>query len=63
MLPMILQRFRFTLAHGATVSAKVGGIVLGPKPGLPMLIAPQDRVFGRPAPVRGNVQALVDLPS
>jgi cytochrome P450 len=63
MLPMILQRYRLSLAYGANISCKVGGIVLGPKPGLPMLIAPQDRAFRRPSPVRGNLREVVDLPS
>jgi cytochrome P450 len=62
-LPMILRRYRLSLAHGARISTKVGGVVLGPKPGLPMLIAPQDRVFPKPPPLRGNMREVVDLPS
>lgn len=61
LLPMILRRYRFTLAHGARVSRKVRGITLGPKHGMPMLIAPQDRHFIRREGVRGDIHDLVDL--
>ena len=60
-LPMILQRYRLTLAHGARVSRRVRGNILGPKHGLPMLIAPQDRRFVRREGVRGDIHELVDL--
>ena len=60
-LPMILQRYRFTLAHGARVDRKVRGITLGPKDGIRMLVAPQDRHFVRRQGVRGDIHELVDL--
>lgn len=60
-LPMILQRYRLTLAHGARIDRVVRGIVLGQKHGLPMLIAPQDRHFRRREDVRGDVHEMVDL--
>jgi cytochrome P450 len=61
LLPMILQRYRFTLAYGADISRKVRGITLEPKHGIPMLIAPQDRHFVRREGVRGDIHELVDL--
>lgn len=60
-LPMILQRYRLTLAHGATISRVVRGLVVGPRYGLPMLIAPQDRHFRRREDVKGDVHEMVDL--
>jgi cytochrome P450 len=60
-LPMILQRYRLTLAHGARISRTVRGNILGPKYGLPMLIAPQDRRFARREHVRGDIPELLDL--
>jgi cytochrome P450 len=60
-LPMILQRFRLTLAHGADVSRAVRGITFGPKNGMPMLIAPQDRRFSRRDEVRGDIHELCEL--
>lgn len=61
MLPMILRRYRLTLAHRAHVEVVVRGINLGFRRGLPMLIAPQDRRASRREGVRGNLDALVDL--
>ncbi len=62
MLPMILQRFRLSLASNVIIWCKVGGIVLAPKPGLPMQIVPQDRRFPPPPPVGGNIHDAVTLP-
>ncbi len=61
LLPMILGRYRFTLAHGARVDRKVRGITLGPRDGIRMLVAPQDRRFVRREGVRGDIHELVDL--
>lgn len=60
-LPMILQRYRLSLAHRAEVSAAVRGITLGPRRGLEMLVAPQDRYLRRAERVRGEIHELVDL--
>lgn len=60
-LPMILQRFRVTLAPGARVSRVVRGNILSPRYGLPMHIAPQDRRFARGARPRGDIGELVEL--
>jgi cytochrome P450 len=62
LLPMILQRFRVTLAPGARVSRLLRGMALWPKHGLPMLIAPQDHRFAPRGEVRGDIRDLVDLP-
>jgi cytochrome P450 len=61
MLAMILQRYRFSLAYNARVCARVNSNLLGPKYGLPMLIAPQDRRFQRQEKVGGDIATLVDL--
>lgn len=58
-LAMIAQRYRFTVAPGATIDRAVN-IVLAPKQGLPMLVAPQDRRFSR-SDVRGNIREMVEL--
>lgn len=60
-LPMILQRYRLTLAHGARIDRLVRGNILHPKYGMPMLIAPQDRHFARREGVRGDIPELLDL--
>jgi cytochrome P450 len=60
-LPMILQRYRTTLAFGARVSRRVRANILAPRYGLPMLIAPQDRQFARCENVRGDIPEIVDL--
>jgi cytochrome P450 len=66
LLPMLLQRFRFTLASDAEISRVVRGITLGPKHGLPMRL---DRPGAGALPaktsgggaVRGDIHALVEL--
>ena len=61
MLPMILQKYRLSLAYGAKVSRFVRGNILSPRHGLPMLIAPQDRHFVKREKVRGDISEIVDL--
>lgn len=61
MLAMILQRYRFNLAHDARVSARINSNLLGPRYGLPMRIAPQDRRFERQEKLGGDIGTLVDL--
>lgn len=58
-LAMIAQRYRLTLAPGATVDRAVK-IVLGPKHGMPMTVAPQDGRFSA-GEVRGNIREMVEL--
>jgi cytochrome P450 len=58
-LPMILQRYRLTVAPGAIIDRK-GLITLSPKYGMPMLIRPQDRQFAK-STVYGNIHEMVDL--
>jgi len=58
-LPMILRRYRLTVAPGATLDRKVT-ITLAPKYGMPMWIGPQDRQFAK-SEVRGNIHEMVDL--
>lgn len=61
-LPMILQKFRMTLAPGARVSRLVRGNILGPKYGLPMHLAPQDRRFTPGPRPGGDIGEIVELP-
>lgn len=61
MLPMILQRYRLSLAPRARVSFHVRANLLGPRHGMPMQIVPQDRSVRRPEPVRGDIVELVEL--
>lgn len=58
-LALIVQRYRLTLAPGTTIDRDVN-IVLAPKRGLPMIVAPQDRRFTASA-VRGNIRDMVEL--
>lgn len=60
-LPMILQRFRLALVHGARVSRVVRGNILAPRHGLPMRVAAQDRRFAAGARVRGDIGELLEL--
>lgn len=64
-LPMLLQRFRFALRDGATLSTQVRGITMGPAKGLQMsALAPDARVTPARG-TRGNLHRLVrfDAPS
>lgn len=61
-LATLLQRFRFELVEGATVSRFVGP-TMSLRPGLPMRIWPQDRQLQRGVGgLRGNFRELVELP-
>ncbi|MFO0756362.1 MAG: cytochrome P450 [Byssovorax sp.] len=62
MLPMILKRYRPSLAPGARVSFHVRANLLGPKYGLPMQLNRQDRAFARQPSFRGDIREIVDLP-
>jgi len=58
-LPLILQRYRLSLAAGAKVD-RAGMNLSSPKNGLPMRLNSPDRHFTK-SPLRGNVKELVDL--
>lgn len=63
-LPMVLQRFRFSLRPNTDVSVQLKGISSAPKNGLPMDVtsrrAPRPRTTRRPEP-KGEIRALVEL--
>lgn len=59
-LPMILQRYALTLAHGARIDRQVRGIVTAPKHGMPMRITRQARQLTRGGPVRGDIHELIE---
>lgn len=59
-LPMVLKRFRLTMAPDARVDGRVVSTMLGPSSSVPMHVAEQDGRF-EAAPVHGNIHELVDL--
>lgn len=62
-LPTLLQRARFSLVPGARIERHVQAIALTSKHGMPMrLLAPHRRPHV-PAPIRGDLHELVDLPT
>jgi cytochrome P450 len=62
-LAMLLQRFRFEIPRGTTVNRLVSATMIL-KPGLPMILHPQDRQFHRGVGgVRGQVREMVELPT
>ena len=62
-LAMLLQRFRVEMPPRARVDRRVM-ITMAPKNGLPMVVRPADRAWrSGPRDLRGDVCALVDLPS
>jgi len=58
-LAMLLQRYRLAVVPGARVDRQIK-ITLSPKGGIPMVVAPPDRRFGK-TEVRGNIHEMVDL--
>ncbi|HVH99340.1 MAG TPA: cytochrome P450, partial [Enhygromyxa sp.] len=62
-LPMIVQRFNFTLAPGAVIDRRVRGIVTAPRDGLPMLISKQDRQFLCSHAIAGDIHDMVEFGS
>ena len=63
-LAVILSRFRFEMIPGARVDRAVRGITLGAKDGIPMRLVAPGGSFAAPAPLRGDLHAIVDgLPS
>ena len=61
-LSMLLQRYRLECAPRPSVD-RFGFPVIRPRRGLPMVVRPQDRRFGRGVGgVRGNVREMVELP-
>ena len=58
-LSMILPAWKLTVVPHATIDRKLG-ISLGPRNGLPMLLAAQDRQLTA-SPIQGNIHEMVDL--
>ena len=59
-LSAILQRYRLTVAPGASINGKVTFTMFNPTSGMPMLVSPATAPF-MSAPVAGNIHNLVDL--
>jgi hypothetical protein len=58
-LARLVQKWRFTMAPNARIDRYVS-VTMGPKFGMPMVLAPQDRRFVL-VPVAGNVHEMVNL--
>ncbi len=57
-LPLIMQRYRLSLAPGAKIDRQ-GMILSAPSKGIPLNVQPQDGDFGFPEQIRGNIHGLV----
>lgn len=57
-LAMAMQRFRWQVQPGARIDRMVR-VTMSPKPGVPMVLAPQDRKF-QAAPLAGAVAGMLD---
>lgn len=60
MLPLILQRFRFSIPAGTRVDRLTRGNILQPFHPLPMLIEPAAGIRRKPAPISGDISELLD---
>ncbi|HLW67637.1 MAG TPA: cytochrome P450 [Gemmataceae bacterium] len=58
-LARLVQKWRFTMAPHARIDRYVS-VTMGPRHGMPMVLAPQDRRF-EAVPVTGNVHEMVKL--
>jgi hypothetical protein len=61
-LSTILQRYRLTVAPGASINGKVTFTMFNPTSGMPMLVLPPTAPFMY-APVAGNIHNMVNLES
>ncbi len=61
-LPVILQRFSFSVVPGARIDARVLSTMLSPTTGVPIMLHPVSNGV-RASPVRGNIHDLVQLPA
>src|SRR4051794_8607299 len=60
MLPMILQRFRFSIPAGTRIDRLTRGNILKPRHGLPMRIEPASARARQPAPIVGDLHDLLE---
>jgi cytochrome P450 len=60
MLPMILQRFRFSIPAGMRIDRLTRGNILHPRRGLPMQIEPASAPTQQPAPIVGDIHELLE---
>jgi len=60
MLPMILQRFQFSIPAGTRVDRLTRANILQPRQHLPMLIEAVSARLPQPAPIAGNIHELVE---
>lgn len=59
-LPMILQRFHFSIPEGARIDRLTRGNILQPRNGLPMLIESASSSARKPAPITGDIHELLE---
>ena len=60
-IPLIVQRFRLTVAPDAVINGQVRSTMLAPTNGMPMIVSEPTGPFTANA-VKGNVHELVELP-
>jgi cytochrome P450 len=60
-LSMILQRYRLTVVPGVRIERK-GTFTMGPRSGIPLIVAKQDRRFGT-SEVYGTIHEMVEMPT
>ena len=60
MLPMILQRFRFSIPAGARIDRLTRGNILHPRHGLPMRIESASALAQQIAPIVGDIHELLE---
>jgi len=61
MLPMILQRFQFSIPSGTRVDRLTRANILQPRQSLPMLIEPSSTPPHSPEPIEGDLHELVEF--
>lgn len=60
MLPMILQRYRFSIPARTTIDRLTRGNILHPRQGIPMLIEPATASARTPLPITGDIHELLE---
>lgn len=60
MLPMVLQRFRFSVAAGTRIDRLTRGNILHPRRGLPMRIEADSALVPQPVPITGDIHQLLE---
>jgi len=59
-LPMILQRFNFSMPEGARIDRRIGANIMHARHHLPMLIKPGSTPIHKPATISGDIHDLLE---